>query len=131
MTLGEGSKFQLPSSFGLGGKVISRSGGKGSLTRLINQLISDNPVYRTAPATPGLLIIGHVILFFASICFWSNKITIFCLSFHDYRCLNLDPQNMECLKVFNNFVYVFWRAEGFGCMWATEIKGMLMYAKVL
>ena len=78
-----------------------------------------------------LKIIGHVILFFASICFWSNKITIFCLSFHDYRCLNLDPQNIECLKVFNNFVYVFWRAEGFGCMWATEIKGMLMYAKVL
>ena len=45
------SKFQLPSSFGLGGEVIWRSGGKGSL----NQSMNDEAVYRTAPATPGLL----------------------------------------------------------------------------
>ena len=31
-------------------------GGKGSLTELINQLMSDEAVCRTAPATPGLLI---------------------------------------------------------------------------
>ena len=34
------SKFQLPSSFGLGGKVIWRSGGKGLVTRLIDHVIN-------------------------------------------------------------------------------------------
>ena len=46
------SKFQLPSSFGLGGRGIWRSEGKGSPTDRLNY----EGVYRTAPATPGLLI---------------------------------------------------------------------------
>ena len=29
------------------------------MTRLINQLMNDEAVYRTAPATPGLLITGN------------------------------------------------------------------------
>ena len=46
------SKFQLPSSYWLWFMIIWRSGGKGSL----NELMNYEAVYRTAPATPGLLI---------------------------------------------------------------------------
>ena len=45
-------KFQLPSSYCLGLKVTWIYGGKGSLN---DQLINDEGVCRTAPATPGLL----------------------------------------------------------------------------
>ena len=45
------SKFQLPSSYRLWFMILWRSGGKGWL----NELINDEAVYRTAPATPGLL----------------------------------------------------------------------------
>ena len=47
------SKFQLPSSYCLWFMMLWRSGGKGWVTELMN----DEAVYRTAPATPGLLII--------------------------------------------------------------------------
>ena len=50
------SKFQLPSSYRLWFMILWRSGGKGSLTDWINEWINDEAVYRTAPATPGLLI---------------------------------------------------------------------------
>ena len=50
------SKFQLPSSYCLWFMIILRSGGKGWLNYLINESINDEAVYRTAPATPGLLI---------------------------------------------------------------------------
>ena len=53
------SKFQLPSSYRLWFMILWRSGGKGSLTDWINQWINDEAVYRTAPATPGLLIIYY------------------------------------------------------------------------
>ena len=46
------SKFQLPSSYCLWFMILWRSGGKGSLCKWINY----EAVYRTAPATPGLLI---------------------------------------------------------------------------
>ena len=36
------SKFQLRSSFGFGGNVIWRSGGKGSLTRSVNQSVNQS-----------------------------------------------------------------------------------------
>ena len=49
------SKFQLPSSYRLWFMILWRSGGKGSLSELINQSMSNEAVYRTAPATPGLL----------------------------------------------------------------------------
>ena len=53
------SKFQLPSSYRLWFMILWRSGGKGWLNELmnewINQLINDEAVYRTDPATPGLL----------------------------------------------------------------------------
>ena len=42
------SKFQLPSSYIM--KIWRKR-----MNRLINQLINDEAVYRTAPATPGLL----------------------------------------------------------------------------
>ena len=45
------SKFQLSSSNGLGFMMLWISGGKGSVTRSVN----DEAVCRTAPATPGLL----------------------------------------------------------------------------
>ena len=45
------SKYQLPSSYGLGGKVFWIFGGKDWHTQLIN----DVGVCRTAPATLGLL----------------------------------------------------------------------------
>ena len=45
------SKFQLPSSYGLGMKVCRRYFHKPSLS----ELISDGGDCRTAPATPGLL----------------------------------------------------------------------------
>ena len=48
------SKFQLSSSNGLGFMMLWISGEK-RITQLINQLINDEAVYRTAPATPGLL----------------------------------------------------------------------------
>ena len=47
------SKFQLPSSYCLWFMIIWRSGGKGWLSKWV----SNEAVYRTAPATPGLLII--------------------------------------------------------------------------
>ena len=53
------SKFQLPSSYRLWFMILWKYWGKGSLTYQMNELISDKAVYRTAPATPGLLIIGH------------------------------------------------------------------------
>ena len=52
------SKFQLPSSYRLGFMILWRSGGKGSLT--MNEWMSDEAVYRTAPATPGLLEISSI-----------------------------------------------------------------------
>ena len=55
------SKFQLPSSYCLWFMIIWRSGGKGSLNELINEWINDEAVYRTPPATPGLLIISSVL----------------------------------------------------------------------
>ena len=51
------SKFELPSSYGLGMKFFFFFKGKGAGTYRMNQLISDKAVGRTAPATPGLLII--------------------------------------------------------------------------
>ena len=50
------SKFQLPSSYGLGVMIIRSFGGKGSLTESINEWINDKGDCRTAPATPGLLV---------------------------------------------------------------------------
>ena len=43
------SKFQLPSSYRLGFMMLWRLGGNRSL----NQLMNDEAVYRTAPATPS------------------------------------------------------------------------------
>ena len=51
------SKFQLPSSYRLWVMILWRYGGKGSVA----EWISDEPVYRTAPATPGMLIISFEI----------------------------------------------------------------------
>ena len=45
------SKFQVPSSYRLWFMILWRSGGKG----WIDQSINHKAVYRTAPATPGLL----------------------------------------------------------------------------
>ena len=53
------SKFQLPSSYGLGLTVFWRYFGK-RLTQWLNQSINYEAVYRTAPATPGLLILDGV-----------------------------------------------------------------------
>ena len=40
--------------------ILWRSGGKGWLSELNNQWIKDKAVYRTAPATPGLLIMDYL-----------------------------------------------------------------------
>ena len=45
------SKFQLPSSYSLWFMMLWISGGKGSVTQSVNH----EAVYRTDPATPGLL----------------------------------------------------------------------------
>ena len=50
------SKFQLPSSYCLWFMILWRSGGKGWRTDWINQWMNNEAVYRTAQATPGLLI---------------------------------------------------------------------------
>ena len=50
------SKFQLPSSYGLWFIILWISGGKGWLNESMNKSMNDEAVYRTAPATPGLLI---------------------------------------------------------------------------
>ena len=49
------SEFQLPSSYGLGMKVCWRYFCKGWPSHLINELMSNGGVWRTAPASPGLL----------------------------------------------------------------------------
>ena len=51
------SKVQLPNSYRLWFMILWRSGGKGSRTHWLTDWINDEAVYRTAPATPGLLII--------------------------------------------------------------------------
>jgi len=53
------STFQLSSSYGLGKKVYWCIGTKGWKNQSINELMSNEAVYRTAPATPGLLKIKH------------------------------------------------------------------------
>ena len=50
------SKFQLPSSYGLGETVFKGYFHKESLS----ELISNRGVCRTSPATPGPLIIGNL-----------------------------------------------------------------------
>ena len=57
------SKFQLPSSYRLWFMILWSSGGKGWLDQSINQSVNDEAVYRTAPATPGLLIKWNIIHF--------------------------------------------------------------------
>ena len=52
------SKFQLPRFYGLGKTVSWRFWTKGSVSYWIKLLLNYEPVYRTAPATPGLLIRG-------------------------------------------------------------------------
>ena len=54
------SKFQLSSSSGLGLTVLWIYFHKPSANQLINELINDEAVYRTAPATPGLLITNQI-----------------------------------------------------------------------
>ena len=49
------SKFQLFSFYGLGFKMFWRFWRKGWLTQWTNELMNDEAVCRTAPATPGLL----------------------------------------------------------------------------
>ena len=53
------SKFQLPSSYRLWLMILWRSGGKGWLAEWMNESMNESmnyeAVYRTAPATPGLL----------------------------------------------------------------------------
>ena len=49
------SKFQVPSSYGLGVKIFWRYFGK-RVTQFINLSINNKGVCRTAPATPGPLI---------------------------------------------------------------------------
>ena len=63
------SKFQPPSSYCLWFMILLRSGGKGWLNELIKESINHEAVYRTAPATPGLLntlILSLVYLFKSS-----------------------------------------------------------------
>ena len=50
-------KFEVPSSYGLAVMIFEDWEEEGhGLTYLINKLINDKGVSRTAPATPGLLI---------------------------------------------------------------------------
>ena len=49
------SKFQLPSSYRLWFMILWRCGGKGWIAEWMNEWMNDEAVYRTAPATPGLL----------------------------------------------------------------------------
>ena len=53
------SKFHLFSFYRLGVVMFWLSGGKGSLTQLINLSGHGESVCRTAPVTPGLLMILH------------------------------------------------------------------------
>ena len=61
------SKCQLPSSYSLGKKVFSRLGGNGWLRQLINY----TGFYRTAQATPGLLISKVKIQYHLTFCIWA------------------------------------------------------------
>ena len=55
--VGEGEPFQLCISDSLGAKIFWRYFHKGWLTESVNQLMNDKGVCRTAPATPGLLVL--------------------------------------------------------------------------
>ena len=54
----------LPSSYRLWFMILWRSGQKGWLAEWINEWMNDEAVYRTAPATPGLLKNSTYIFFF-------------------------------------------------------------------
>ena len=56
------SKFQLPNSYRLWFMILWRSGGKGSLNEWMIELMNHEAVYRTALATPGLLITMLVLM---------------------------------------------------------------------
>ena len=50
------SKLQLSTSNGLGVMMFWRSGGKGSLSDSVKESTNQKAVWRTNPATPGMLI---------------------------------------------------------------------------
>ena len=60
MTFNILSNCQLPSSYGLGETMFGRSGGKGSLTQSVNELMSNKGDCRAAPASSGLLIMKWI-----------------------------------------------------------------------
>ena len=93
------SKFQLPSSYCLWFMIIWRSGRKGWLTELINEWMNDEAVYRTAPATPGLLEISSTGWFF-TYSFWRlNKSKIAKKYWNSY----IEQIKVKIGKMFLNF----------------------------
>ena len=86
------SNFQLPSSYRLRFMMLWRSGGKG----WVNQLINDEAVYRTAPATPGLLNISNMVTSFQRLSLLGRC----------FLCVNLSICVSVCLSVFSLLKYL-------------------------
>ena len=92
---------------------------EGLVPDRISDRISDR-IYGmwTKPRHPACRILknlGHIFFFG---CFKSNKIITFWLFCSDgFWFINVDPQSSYFPIVFNIFVNIFWKAEGFGCMW--------------
>ena len=60
--------------------ILWRCGGKGWLNQSVNELINDEAVFRTAPATPGLLKGPRDLNKYKS-SEWLLKLVAICLSF--------------------------------------------------
>ena len=73
--------FQVPSSYGLGWTVSWIFWTKGSPNESMNKLINDKGVYRTAPATPGLLNSGTVVISWMTVLQWFRRL----IYFSDFR----------------------------------------------
>ena len=82
------SKFQPPRSYCLWFMILWRSGGKGSL----NESVNDKAVYRTAPATPGLLNIHGLIIEVLVDEFFMNYFYLF--NYHNHQLLK--PLCVQC-----------------------------------
>ena len=100
------SKFQLFSSYRLWFMILWRSGGKGWLTDLMN----DEAVYRTAPATPGLLNIARLqkaALNTSHWC-WGVNLVVFTKRRHSQLLLSLlQLSQFEFLSCHNFFKFFF------------------------
>ena len=123
VTLGGGVKilstFQLHSSFGLGGKVILRSWGKGLLNESINELVM-KLFFRTAPARPGLLInfmCCHDATTIPAVCTSATDLTLNATPIWPQKELSSPSRSWDTFPIVDNMQWLRWRLFWWWLCW--------------